>query len=74
MKGKVPARRLGPATRRALQLDALAAILPMDRRAESLLATTSRPQSIWREGKRRERPAGSRVGCRLFGDLGGRPH
>lgn len=32
MKGKVPALRLGPATRRALQLDALAAILPMDRR------------------------------------------
>ena len=32
VKGKVPALRLGPATRRALQLDALAAILPMDRR------------------------------------------
>ena len=32
VKGRVPALRLGPATRRALQLDALAAILPMDRR------------------------------------------
>ena len=30
--GKVPALRLGPATRRALQRDALPAILPMDRR------------------------------------------
>ena len=32
VKGKVPALHLDPATRRALQLDALAAILPMDRR------------------------------------------
>ena len=32
VKGKVPALHLDPETRRALQLDALAAILPMDRR------------------------------------------
>jgi len=32
VKGKVPALHLDPATRRALQLDALAAILPKDRR------------------------------------------
>jgi hypothetical protein len=32
VQGKVPALHLGPATRRALRLDALAAILPMDRR------------------------------------------
>jgi hypothetical protein len=32
VKGKVPTLRLGPATRRSLQLDALAAILPMGRR------------------------------------------
>ena len=32
VQGKVPALHLDPETRRALQLDALAAILPMDRR------------------------------------------
>ena len=32
MKGDAPALHLDPETRRALQLDALAAILPMDRR------------------------------------------
>jgi hypothetical protein len=32
VKGDAPALHLDPETRRALQLDALAAILPMDRR------------------------------------------
>jgi hypothetical protein len=67
--GKVPALRLGPATRLALQLDALAAILPMDRRdrlAEFL--TDDDVETLEHlEGMGREQPAGSR----LFGD---RPH
>jgi hypothetical protein len=76
VKGKVPALRLGPATRRALQLDALAAILPMDRRdwlAE--LVTDDDFETLDHLARRYEakRPWGARVGSRLFWRSGRTP-
>jgi hypothetical protein len=60
VKGKVPALRLGPATRRALQLDARAAILPMDRRDRLAEHLTDDVETLEHLARRywRERPAG----------------
>ena len=61
VKGEVPALRLGRATLSALQLDALAAILPMDRRDRlAELFTDDDVETLEHLERRygRERPAG----------------
>jgi len=75
VKRKVPAFHLDPATRRAMQLDALAAILPMDRREPAGGAPHGRRRRDLKASRARrhgrEQPAGARVGSRLFGGLNG---
>jgi hypothetical protein len=62
MKGKVPALHLDPTTRRALQSDALATILPMDRRDRLAQLLTDDDvetlKHLAREGMGENSPAG----------------
>ena len=61
VEGNAPALDLDPETRRALQLDALAAILPMDRRdRRAELLTDDDVETLGHLARRygRERPAG----------------
>ena len=72
VKGQVPALHLDPETRQGPELDALASILPMDRRARLTPTTTTSNLKASRARRMGEKACGRSRRSRLFGGLGGR--